>query len=74
MGYDLPAAIGAGFAAGGRRVVCIAGEGSIQMNIQELQTLVHHQLPVKLVILNNGGYLSIRTTQLGFFGNLVGEN
>lgn len=74
MGYDLPASIGAAFAAGGRRVVCIAGDGSIQMNIQELQTLVHHQLPVKLVVLNNGGYLSIRTTQLGFFGNLIGES
>jgi acetolactate synthase-1/2/3 large subunit len=74
MGYDVPAAVGAALANHGRRVVCIAGEGSIQMNIQELQTAVHHNLPVKVFVLANGGYLSIRTTQLGFFGNLVGES
>jgi acetolactate synthase-1/2/3 large subunit len=73
MGYDLPAAIGAAVAAGGRRVVCLAGDGSLQMNVQELQTLVHHRLPVKLFVLNNGGYLSMRTTQGGFFGRLIGE-
>jgi acetolactate synthase-1/2/3 large subunit len=72
MGYDLPAAIGAAFARGGKRVVCLAGDGSIQMNLQELQTLVHHQLPIKLFTLNNGGYLSIRQTQQGFFGRLAG--
>ncbi len=74
MGYDLPAAIGAAVARGGGRVVCLAGDGSLQMNIQELQTLVHHRLPVKLFVLNNGGYLSIRATQTGFFGRLVGES
>jgi acetolactate synthase I/II/III large subunit len=67
MGYDLPAAIGACFANGGKDVVCLAGDGSLQMNIQELQTIVHHQLPIKLFVLNNGGYISIRQTQDAFF-------
>ena len=74
MGYDLPAAIGAAVAREGGRVICLAGDGSLQMNVQELQTLVHHHLPVKLFVLNNGGYLSIRATQTGFFGRLVGES
>ncbi len=74
MGYDLPAAIGAAFAHPGKRVICMAGDGSIQLNIQELQTIVHHRLPIKIFVMNNGGYLSIRTTQQSFFGgNLVGE-
>ncbi|HWH83113.1 MAG TPA: thiamine pyrophosphate-binding protein [Burkholderiaceae bacterium] len=74
MGYDLPAAIGASFAAPpGASVVCLAGDGSIQMNIQELQTLAHYQLPVKIFVLNNNGYLSIRTSQGNFFKRLVGE-
>ena len=73
MGYDLPAAIGAAFAAPGKRVICLAGDGSLQMNIQEFATLAHHRLPVKLFILSNGGYLSIRTTQNNFFKLLVGE-
>ena len=74
MGYDLPAAIGAAFARPGKRVICIAGDGSIQMNIQELQTVVHHHLPVKIFVLNNSGYLSMRMTQSGFFGRLTGES
>lgn len=73
MGYDLPAAIGAAIAREGKRVICFAGDGSIQLNIQELQTVVHHRLPVKIFVLNNGGYLSIRQTQSNFFGELVGE-
>ncbi len=73
MGYDLPASIGAAVARGGKRVICIAGDGSVQLNLQELQTVVHHQLPIKLFVLNNGGYLSIRQTQLSYFGRLVGE-
>ena len=75
MGYDLPAAVGAAIAGGGRRVICLAGDGSVQLNLQELQTIAHHQLPVKIFVLNNGGYLSIRTTQSSFFqGNFVGES
>ncbi len=67
MGYDLPAAIGACIASGKKSVVCLAGDGSIQMNLQELQTVAHHKLPVKLFYLNNGGYISIKQTQDGFF-------
>jgi len=72
MGYDLPAAIGAAVARGGKRVICLAGDGSLQMNIQELQTVRHHGFPIKLFVLNNGGYLSIRQTQTAFFGLAVG--
>jgi acetolactate synthase-1/2/3 large subunit len=72
MGYDLPASIGVAVAKGGR-VICLAGDGSLQMNVQELQTVVTHNLPVKIFVLNNGGYLSIRQTQKGFFnGRLIG--
>ncbi|MGA9751219.1 MAG: thiamine pyrophosphate-binding protein [Acidobacteriota bacterium] len=74
MGYDLPASIGAAVARGGARVICLAGDGSLQMNVQELQTVAHHRLPVKLFVLDNGGYLSIRTTQKNFFGELIGES
>lgn len=73
MGYDLPAALGAALAAPGRQVICLAGDGSVQMNIQELATISHHRLNVKIFILNNGGYLSIRSTQANFFKLLVGE-
>jgi acetolactate synthase-1/2/3 large subunit len=79
MGYDLPAAIGAWFgalAARGeqKRIVCLAGDGSIMMNLQELQTIAHHRLPIKIFVLNNRGYLSIRSSQANFFGRLVGES
>jgi acetolactate synthase I/II/III large subunit len=73
MGYDLPAAIGA-CVAKNNRVICLAGDGSIQMNIQELQTIVNYQLPVKIFVLNNDGYLSMRLTQSNFFGRLIGES
>lgn len=72
MGYDLPAAIGAALAGGGRRVVCFAGDGSLQMNIQELQTLKTLDLDVVIVLIDNGGYLSIRQTHENFFGRIVG--
>lgn len=68
MGYDLPASIGACFANDKKDVVCIAGDGSIMMNLQELQTIRHYNLPIKLFILNNDGYSSIRQTQRNFFG------
>jgi acetolactate synthase I/II/III large subunit len=74
MGYDLPAAVGAAVAGAGKRVICLAGDGSIQMNIQELQTIAHHHLPIKIFVLNNSGYLSMRMTQSGFFGRLMGES
>lgn len=75
MGYDLPAAIGAAEARGdddGRRVICFAGDGSLQMNIQELQTLKTTGANVIVVVLNNGGYLSIWQTHENFFGRVVG--
>jgi acetolactate synthase-1/2/3 large subunit len=73
MGYDLPAALGACFGSKDKNVVCIAGDGSLQMNIQEFQTLIHHKLNMKLFILDNRGYISIRQTQKSFFnGNYVG--
>jgi acetolactate synthase-1/2/3 large subunit len=65
MGYGLPAAIGASFVDGD--VICIEGDGSLQMNIQEFQTMVHYQLPLKLFVINNDGYLSIKITQESFF-------
>ena len=74
MGYDLPAAIGAAIAGGGKRVICLAGDGSLQLNIQELQTVIQYKLPIKIFVLNNGGYLSIRSSQKGFFGGVVGES
>ena len=67
MGYDLPAACGACFGIGKKRLVCVSGDGSIQMNLQELQTIVHHKLPIKLFVINNNGYQSIRITQRSFF-------
>ena len=73
MGYELPAAIGACKASGGQSVVCLAGDGSIMMNLQELQTIVTYQLPIKIFLLNNSGYVSIFQTQRNFFkGEEVG--
>jgi len=66
MGYGLPAAIGAASATPGL-CVCLEGDGSLMMNLQELQTLVHYQLPVKLFLFSNGEYSSIRQTQDNFF-------
>jgi acetolactate synthase-1/2/3 large subunit len=76
MGYGLPAAIGACAARGSKgRTVCITGDGSIQMNLQELQTLVSYKLPLKLFVLENQGYLAIKTTQHSFFqGRFTGSN
>ena len=75
MGYDLPAAIGSYYANKSSQVICVTGEGSLQMNIQELQTIIHNKLPIKIFILNNGGYISIRNTQNGFFkGHKVGAD
>ncbi len=74
MGYGLPAAIGAAVARPDQRVICVEGDGSLQLNIQELQTVAHHQLPIKIFVLKNGGYLSIRTTQRTFFNRFLGES
>ncbi len=68
MGYDLPAAVGVCVALGKQEIVCISGDGSIQMNIQELQTILTNKLPVKIFVINNDGYHSIRQTQTNLFG------
>ena len=69
MGYGLPAAIGACYANGLKEVICLEGDGSIMMNLQELQTLVTNRLPVKVYLINNSGYHSIRQTQTNLFGH-----
>lgn len=68
MGFGLPAAIGACIANDKNPVVCIEGDGSLMMNLQDLQTIVGYSLPVKIVIVNNDGYLSIKLSQEAFFG------
>lgn len=67
MGFTLPAAIGVSVAKGRGKIIGITGDGSFQMNLQELQTMLYHNLPVKLFVLNNDGYLTIRTTQKKYF-------
>jgi len=72
MGYDLPGAIGAYFGAvkpgeAPKRIICLAGDGSIMMNLQELQTIVGARLPIKIFVLNNDGYHSIRQSQVAHF-------
>ena len=85
MGYDLPAAIGTWTASrdsrcysqgrdrSGEDLILVTGDGSIQMNLQELQTIIHHKMGIKIFLINNGGYHSIRQTQKNFFGEpLIG--
>jgi acetolactate synthase-1/2/3 large subunit len=74
MGYELPAALGAAIADPARRVVCMAGDGSLQMNVQELQTLVTRRLNIAIVVLANDGYLSIRLSHENFFGKVIGAD
>jgi acetolactate synthase-1/2/3 large subunit len=75
MGWDLPLAIGACFGKGRGQTVLITGDGSIQLNIQELLTAQYYRLPLKIFILNNEGYASIRATQNSLFdGRLVGAD
>jgi thiamine pyrophosphate protein TPP binding domain protein len=75
MGYDLPAAIGAIVSNTKGKTILVTGDGSIQMNIQELQTLITYNLPLKIFVLENEGYLAIKTTQNSFFdGHFTGSN
>lgn len=69
MGYGLPAAIGTCIGGGRRDTVCLEGDGSIMMNLQELQTILTNELPIKIFLINNNGYHSIRITQTNLFGN-----
>lgn len=75
MGSGLPESVGACFGSQKQRTICLCGDGSFQLNVQELQTIVNYNLPVKIFILNNGGYLSIRQTQDGFLeGRHIGSD
>lgn len=67
MGFALPAALGAAASGSGRRIIAIDGDGSFMMNLQELQTIRHNDLDIKIIILNNNGYHSIRQTQNNMF-------
>jgi len=63
MGYAVPGAIGAAFARPRQNIICITGDGSLQMNIQELATIAHHKLPIKIILFNNHGHAMVRQTQ-----------
>ncbi len=69
MGYDLPAAIGAAIAAPDETIICLAGDGSIMMNLQEMQSIIAKKLNIKIFLLNNAGYSSIRQTQSAYFSD-----
>ncbi len=68
MGYGIPASIGVCLGSGKRKTICVDGDGGLQLNIQELATIAHLQLPIKLFVLNNQGYASIRASQTNYFG------
>ena len=68
MGYGIPASIGVCLGSGKRKTICVDGDGGLQLNIQELATIAHNQLPIKLFVLNNQGYASIRASQTNYFG------
>ena len=75
MGFGLPAAIGAQLAKPDARVICLNADGGMMLNLQELQTIAHHHLPIKLVVFSNDGYLMIRHSQRNLFdGRYVGSN
>ena len=77
MGWGLPAAIGAFFSKkkSNSSVICLSGDGGFQMNVQELSTIMHHKIPMKIFIFNNEGYLTIKQTQiLGFKGRIMGAD
>ena len=67
MGFDIPACVGACIASGGKRTVCVTGDGSFQMNVQELETIARLNLPIKLFVINNDGYALIRNSHMGAF-------
>ena len=71
MGFGLPASIGACLGAGRKRTICVDGDGSFQMNVQELETMRRLQLPIKVFVINNEGYASIRSSQANYFDHLV---
>jgi acetolactate synthase I/II/III large subunit len=74
MGFGLPGAIGASFANPNKEIICITGDGGFMFNIQELQTIKHHNLPVKIFILENQGYLTMQLMQKKNFKKLTGSD
>ena len=74
MGWALPAAIGAWFSRPQSRIICIIGDGGFQLNVQELQTIVYHEIPLIIFYMNNGGYNTIKNTQERYFGRCLGES
>lgn len=74
MGSGLPLAIGASVAGGKKPIICLEGDGSIMLNIHELQTIIHHYLPIKIFIFNNNGYYSIRNTHKNYFGRIFASD
>lgn len=74
MGFGLPGAIGACFANGRRRTICITGDGGLMFNLQELQTIVQYKLPIAIFVLANNGYLTMKITQKNHFKRLVGSD
>lgn len=73
MGYGLPAAIGAHYATG-KRITCLVGDGGLMFNLQELQTIGERKLPIDIYVIDNGGYLAMRHTQMNHFGRIVGAD
>ena len=75
LGWGLPAAIGACYATKKNQIICLTGEGGLQLNVQELATVMHYNLPIKIFIYNNGGYLTIKQTQqMGFNNRIMGKS
>lgn len=75
MGHSLPSAIGSSFALNKSKIICVTGDGGIQVNLQELQTVLTHKLPLKIFIMHNGGYISLVKTQQNYFnGRKVGSD
>ena len=74
MGFELPGAIGAAIAEPKKKIICLAGDGSIMMNLQELQTIKSLNLNIIIFLINNDGYLSIKQTQKNFFGKEYGSS
>ena len=72
MGFELPASIGCQIANPNKKVICVVGDGSIQLNIQELQTIIQYKLPIKILLFNNSSYGAIAITQKGFFNTKFG--
>jgi acetolactate synthase-1/2/3 large subunit len=72
MGFEIPASIGAQLASPNKKIITILGEGSFQLNIQELQTIIENKLPIKILLFNNAAYGAIQITQTNFFKNKFG--